>query len=200
MAFRTVGKALPRIEGDGKVTGQTKYAADLPFEGLLWAKVLRSPIPHATDQKHRYVQGEGVGRRARGAHRCGCAERFRRHAASKTSRCSRATKCVLSATLSPRWRRIAKRSPRRRLTLIDVEYEELPSVYDPIEALKPSAPLIHEDRIEVSRTRRSCRKACRVIICSRYVVWKNGDIEAGFAKRRGFSSIRFARPFRITAT
>ena len=46
MAFRTVGKALPRIEGFGKVTGQTKYAADLPFEGLLWAKVLRSPIPH----------------------------------------------------------------------------------------------------------------------------------------------------------
>ena len=46
MAFRTIGKALPRIEGEGKVTGQTKYAADLPFEGLLWAKVLRSPIPH----------------------------------------------------------------------------------------------------------------------------------------------------------
>ncbi len=47
MAFRTIGKALPRIEGEGKVTGQTKYAADLPFEGLLWAKVLRSSLPHA---------------------------------------------------------------------------------------------------------------------------------------------------------
>ena len=29
MAFRTIGKTLPRIEGEGKVTGQTKYAADL---------------------------------------------------------------------------------------------------------------------------------------------------------------------------
>ena len=47
MAYRTVGKALPRVEGYGKVTGQTKYAADLPFEGLLWAKVLRSSVPHA---------------------------------------------------------------------------------------------------------------------------------------------------------
>ncbi|HEX7228670.1 MAG TPA: xanthine dehydrogenase family protein molybdopterin-binding subunit, partial [Candidatus Binatia bacterium] len=46
MTYRTVGKALPRIEGEGKVTGQTKYAADLPFEGLLWAKILRSSIPH----------------------------------------------------------------------------------------------------------------------------------------------------------
>ena len=47
MAFRTIGKALPRIEGEGKVTGQTKYAADLPFEDLLWAKVLRASVPHA---------------------------------------------------------------------------------------------------------------------------------------------------------
>ena len=38
MAYRTIGKTLPRVEGYGKVTGQTKYAADLPFEGLLWAK------------------------------------------------------------------------------------------------------------------------------------------------------------------
>ncbi|HEY6998830.1 MAG TPA: hypothetical protein VH851_12925, partial [Candidatus Binatia bacterium] len=47
MAYRTVGKALPRIEGYGKVTGETKYAADLDFPELLWAKVLRSPVPHA---------------------------------------------------------------------------------------------------------------------------------------------------------
>ena len=47
MAFRTIGKALPRIEGEGKVTGQTKYAADLRFEDLLWAKVLRASVPHA---------------------------------------------------------------------------------------------------------------------------------------------------------
>ena len=47
MAYRTIGKTLPRIEGYGKVTGQTKYAADLPFEGLLWAKVLRASVAHA---------------------------------------------------------------------------------------------------------------------------------------------------------
>ena len=47
MAFRTIGKGLPRIEGEGKVTGQTKYAADLPFIDLLWAKVLRASVPHA---------------------------------------------------------------------------------------------------------------------------------------------------------
>ena len=46
MAYKTIGKSLPRIEGVGKVTGATQYAADLRFDGLLWAKVLRSPIAH----------------------------------------------------------------------------------------------------------------------------------------------------------
>jgi len=47
VAYRNIGKSLPRVEGYGKVTGQTKYAADLPFDGLLWAKVLRASVPHA---------------------------------------------------------------------------------------------------------------------------------------------------------
>ena len=47
MAYRSIGKSQARVEGYGKVTGQTKYAADLAFEGLLWAKVLRSSMAHA---------------------------------------------------------------------------------------------------------------------------------------------------------
>ena len=47
MAYHSIGKSLPRVEGYGKVTGQTKYASDLPFEDLLWANVLRASVPHA---------------------------------------------------------------------------------------------------------------------------------------------------------
>ena len=72
MAFRTIGKTLPRIEGEGKVTGQTKYAADLPFEDLLWAKVLRASVPHARIVNSRYFQGKGVERCARRADRRRC--------------------------------------------------------------------------------------------------------------------------------
>jgi CO/xanthine dehydrogenase Mo-binding subunit len=60
VAYRTVGKALPRIEGFGKVTGQTKYAADLPCEGA-------QSDSARTRQKHRHVQGKGIGRRSRRA-------------------------------------------------------------------------------------------------------------------------------------
>ena len=34
--------------------------------------------------------------------------------------------------------------PRRRLALVEVEYEELPAVFDAIEAAQPGAPLVHE--------------------------------------------------------
>jgi len=48
--LKIVGKRVPRIEGPEKVTGQAKYTldytpADLP--GMLYAKALRSPYPHA---------------------------------------------------------------------------------------------------------------------------------------------------------
>src|SRR5579871_4840258 len=36
-----------RIDGAGKVTGATQYAADVTRPGMLHAKILRSPYPHA---------------------------------------------------------------------------------------------------------------------------------------------------------
>ena len=45
--FKVIGTAVPRGEGKDKVSGQTIYAADLKLPNLLWAKILRSPHPHA---------------------------------------------------------------------------------------------------------------------------------------------------------
>ena len=42
-----VGKSVPRIDGRGIVTGQTKYAFDVSFPNMLVGKMLRSPHPHA---------------------------------------------------------------------------------------------------------------------------------------------------------
>ncbi|HEX2228659.1 MAG TPA: hypothetical protein VHM64_16100, partial [Candidatus Binatia bacterium] len=47
MAYKNVGKAVPRLEGADKVSGKMHYAADLPFPAALSAKILRSPLPHA---------------------------------------------------------------------------------------------------------------------------------------------------------
>ncbi|MCX6349384.1 MAG: hypothetical protein NTV79_07785, partial [Candidatus Aureabacteria bacterium] len=45
--FRYIGKRTPRIDARDKVTGATKYSTDLYFKDMLWARVLRSPHPHA---------------------------------------------------------------------------------------------------------------------------------------------------------
>src|SRR5205823_9012020 len=45
--LNVVGRPLGRIEGESKVTGQARYAADVVRPGQLWGKLLRSPLPHA---------------------------------------------------------------------------------------------------------------------------------------------------------
>jgi CO/xanthine dehydrogenase Mo-binding subunit len=47
MAYRTVGKALGRVGGPAKVSGQATYAADVLLPSMLWGKALRSLLPHA---------------------------------------------------------------------------------------------------------------------------------------------------------
>src|SRR3712207_4917100 len=45
--FALVGRPHARVEGEEKVTGRARYAADIRLSGLLYARVLRSPHPHA---------------------------------------------------------------------------------------------------------------------------------------------------------
>ena len=43
---QVVGNPTPRVEGESKVTGKAVYAVDVTLPGLLWGKVLRSPISY----------------------------------------------------------------------------------------------------------------------------------------------------------
>lgn len=46
-ALNIVGSSVPRSDGVGHVTGQTRFTTDRPIPGLLHLKVVRSPVPHA---------------------------------------------------------------------------------------------------------------------------------------------------------
>jgi CO/xanthine dehydrogenase Mo-binding subunit len=46
-----IGKARRRVDGRAKVTGQVRYADDLFMPRMLFAKLLRSPHPHAVIEK-----------------------------------------------------------------------------------------------------------------------------------------------------
>jgi len=45
--LKTVGHSTPRIDGLQRVTGRATYSADVQLPGMLYARVLRSPHPHA---------------------------------------------------------------------------------------------------------------------------------------------------------
>jgi len=47
MAFSVIGKSLPRIDGEEKVTGRARFAADQEMRGLLHGRILLSPHAHA---------------------------------------------------------------------------------------------------------------------------------------------------------
>src|SRR5258708_32072155 len=46
-ALKSVGHATPRIDAVKRVTGSATYTGDIHLHGMLYARVLRSPYPHA---------------------------------------------------------------------------------------------------------------------------------------------------------
>ncbi|HEY1267880.1 MAG TPA: molybdopterin cofactor-binding domain-containing protein, partial [Candidatus Binatia bacterium] len=190
--FRSIGKALPRVEGVGKVTGETKYAADLPFEGLLWAKVLRASLAHARIVKidtSKATALKGVRAVLTGADvkDIFVGTRVKDQpvlARDKVRMFGDAVAAVAADTEA-----IAEEA----IGLIDIEYEELPHVDDPVEALKPTSPLIHEDRNKYKNSPKLPEGMSGHNLQS-FVVWKNGDLEAGFAKAARIFEHTFRTP------
>ncbi len=140
-----------RVDAFDKVTGSTRYAGDVLRPGTLWGRVLRSPFPHA---RILGIDAEAA-RALTGVHavlagadlpdvRVGRAVRDMPVLARDRVRFV-GEKVVAVAAESPA---IAERA----LKLIDVRYEELPAVFDPLEAIRPGAPLIHEPREVRART------------------------------------------------
>jgi carbon-monoxide dehydrogenase large subunit len=65
------------------------------------------------------------------------------------------------------------------LNLIEVQYEEVPAVFDPVEALRPGAPLIHEDRARYKNAPAVPQDVANLQSLS---VKKNGNLEEGFQR------------------
>ena len=146
-----IGKRVPRIDGPIKAAGQAKYTDDIRLPGMLRAKILRSPLPHArimhidTSSASRIsgVKAIITGRDAWDI----------RHGFIETPRYP-ADQYVLA---NDRVRYIGEEvaavaavdedTAVEALEKIEVVYEEIPAVFDPLEAMKPDAPEIHPVQI-----------------------------------------------------
>jgi len=142
--FDVVGKSTPKRDGPDKVTGRTRYLHDLELPRLAHGKILRTRLPHArivrldaSRARARpgvlaVVTGEDVEQRPFGFAKDQLALKRGK------VRCIRDEVAAVVAETAD----IAEEA----LALIEVEYEELPAVFDPVKALEPGAPLVHEER------------------------------------------------------
>jgi CO/xanthine dehydrogenase Mo-binding subunit/aerobic-type carbon monoxide dehydrogenase small subunit (CoxS/CutS family) len=163
---RFIGASIRRIDAPSKVSGALKYAGDMTMPGMLHVQVLRSPHAHAkivsidTSEAEAMPGVEGVvtARDVPGENAFGvfvhdqpilAGDRVRYvgdHVAAVTA------EDLLTA--------------RRALAKIKVAYEPLPGVFDPEEAMRPGAPILHAAAHD------------NVVM---HIPIRKGDVERGFA-------------------
>jgi CO/xanthine dehydrogenase Mo-binding subunit len=182
-----VGTRTIRPDGVDKVTGRARFGADFDLPGQLIGRVLRSPHPHArivaidtskaealpgvkavitrddfADQPSEFIPAGEMLMNYKDVVRNVMAREkalYEGHAVAAVA----ATSVAVA---------------RRALKLIDVTYEVLPHVIDVVAAMRPDAPLLHDDLFTVGvepKPEKPSNVAKRVEIVQ-------GDIEAGFAK------------------
>jgi CO/xanthine dehydrogenase Mo-binding subunit len=178
MAYKFVGKAVPRLEGAEKVSGKLRYAADFEIPGSLCAKILRTSLPHARIVKIDKSKAErlpGVRAIITGADISAVMVglRMKDMPLLATERVRYVGEPV--AAVAADSAEIAEEA----MNLIDVQYEALPYVTDPVEAIRPGAPVLHDNP---GAYKNAPERATELPNIQSYGHWSNGDVEAGFKK------------------
>lgn len=152
-----LGQSLPRVDARAKVTGEAKYPGDIDMPGQLWMKVLFADRPHARVRRidtAKAEQAPGVvavytakdvpvneyglnvfdNPVLCGPDALADTEHFSREAQGVVRWIGDKVALVVAGT---------ERQALHARDLIEVEYEDLPAVFDPREAMKPDALQLH---------------------------------------------------------
>lgn len=145
-----IGKPIPQYDSFLKVTGAATYAFDVELPAMLHAKLVTSPHAHAKIVKIDTIKAEkmpGVVAVATGRefpYRLGIYVGDRDVLALEKVRwVGHPVAAVIAESLE---------AAERGIDQVEVEYEPLPTVFDPFEALKPDAPIVHEKMAEYEGT------------------------------------------------
>ncbi|MCS7198582.1 MAG: xanthine dehydrogenase family protein molybdopterin-binding subunit [Candidatus Bipolaricaulota bacterium] len=157
-----VGKKTTRVDGPERVTGKALYTFDVQLPGMLYGKILRSPHPHARIKSINTQRAEQLpGVRAVLSHQNTPKISFRRQTFlfdEVVRYVGDEVACVIADD---------EEIAQDALELIEVEYEILPFVLDPEEALQPWAPRLYPDGN---------------LLGGQPELYQRGDIERGFAQ------------------
>jgi len=173
---QVVGKPTPRVEGVLKVTGKALYSADLQLPDSLWGRCLRSPIPYGQIKRidtSKAWQVPGVKAVITGQDVTGL----------RIGRCIYDTPVLADGVVRFIGEKVAavaaetKLAAEQALELIDVEYEELEPLLDPVAAAKPDAAVLHPDLLSYKGLPVPLESVSNVVA---YLKWGKGNIEEGF--------------------
>ncbi len=140
--FRYVGQNIPRTLETDKVTGRAVYIDDLKRPGMLYGKILYSSYVNARIKKidiSRAKKLPGVRAVLTGQDIPDVRVGFIKDQTVLKKDRVRQFRDEIAAVAA-----VSPEIAQEALDLIEVEYEELPGVFDPFEAMKKEAPLIHE--------------------------------------------------------
>src|SRR5665811_1227367 len=144
--LNTVGRRVPMHDAAAKATGQAQFTDDLLQPGVLWGKLLRSPISHgriisidvsraeALPGVKGVITGQDIPDRP-----YGIVPKAKDEYALARDRV-RYIGDEVAAVVA-----VDSETAEEAVRLIEVEYEELPAVFDPLDAIKDGAPLVHDD-------------------------------------------------------
>jgi len=176
-SYSVIGKSLPRVDGRVIVTGEAKYVGDIVLPKMLYGKILRSPYPHA---QILYIDIDK-------------AKRLPGVKAIITGKDTLGIKYGISPELADEYplaidkvryigdeiaavAAIDEDIAEEALELIEVEYEIIPAVFDPEEAMRLGSPKIH------------CHAENNVGVMTEINI---GDIEKGFKESYYIREDRF---------
>jgi len=191
-----IGASVARIEGPEKVSGRALYAADVPLPGALWGMVLRSPLPHA-----RILSVDTTAaRQAPGVKAVITGKDVAGHLMGRRIQDMPVLCWDKVRFIGDRVAAVAAGSrdaAEEAVGLIRVEYEELPAVFDVLEAMKPEAPRVHDD-VRAYKGGEDAELIPEVPNGLTLVRYGKGDVEWGFRESDLVLEHTFRVPVRHT--
>ena len=172
-----IGARMVRADAVEKVTGSAIYAEDVRLPRMVYGALVRSPFPHANILSidtsaainHPDVRAVVTGRDIEMGYYGYELQDQRVFALEKVRYLGEPVAAVAAVTPD---------AAREAAALVKVEYEELPAVFDPEDAMSEDAPLVHEDPEAYHLDWESERKGN---LCYR-LEFGDGDVEQGFAE------------------
>lgn len=176
-AQSVIGARVARVEGVEKVSGQALYAADVQIPGTLWGKILRSPYPHA-----RIISIDtSKARKVEGVRAVVTGKDEPNHYMGKSIRDIPVLCWDKVRFIGDRVAAVAaetREAAEEAVGLIEVEYEEVLAVFDPLKAMEPGAPILHDDPSAYDGAPQDIMVKDIPNVVNR-LTWRKGDIDQG---------------------